>query len=156
MTLTIDPDGHWPEALDQLLRGLPEWFGIEASILGYVDAARTLPTTCAVLDGEVVGACVVRHHTPVASEIEVLAVRRDLHRTGVGRTLLAHVEAGLRSGGVKLLQVKTRGPSAASQEYERTRAFYEALGYLPLEERADIWGPENPCLFMVKPLASSP
>jgi ribosomal protein S18 acetylase RimI-like enzyme len=156
MTLTIRADGESPESVERLLRGLPEWFGIEASILEYVDASRTLPTTTVALDGEVVGACVVRHHTSVASEIEVLAVRRDLHRTGVGRRLLDHVEARLRADGVRLLQVKTRGPSAESQEYERTRAFYEALGYLPLEERTDIWGPKNPCLFMVKPLEPSP
>jgi len=38
-------------------------------------------------------------------------------------------------------------------EYARTRAFYRALGFLPLEERTDIWGPENPCLISVKALA---
>jgi hypothetical protein len=53
---------------------------------------------------------------------------------------------------VKLLQVKTFGPSGASIEYERTRAFYDAVGFLPLEERTDIWGPGNPCLILVRPL----
>jgi len=94
----------------------------------------------------------VRHHTPVASEIELLAVRRDLHRAGIGRRLVGRVESDLRSRGVRLLEVKTRGPSGESVEYERTRAFYDAIGFLPLEERTDIWGPHNPCLIMVKPL----
>jgi hypothetical protein len=35
----------------------------------------------------------------------------------------------------------------------RTRAFYVALGFVPLEERTDIWGPGTPCLIFVKPLA---
>jgi hypothetical protein len=53
---------------------------------------------------------------------------------------------------VKLLQVKTSGPSGSSVEYERTRAFYAAVDFLPFEERTDIWGPLNPCLILVKPV----
>jgi len=53
---------------------------------------------------------------------------------------------------VRLLQVKTFGPSGESQEYERTRAFYERMGFLALEERTDIWDADNPCLISVKPL----
>jgi ribosomal protein S18 acetylase RimI-like enzyme len=148
----VTSDGQWPDELGHLLRGLPEWFGIESSVSGYVDAARTLPSFAALLDGEVVGVCVVRHHHPLSSEIEVLAVRRDLHRFGIGRRLVDAVEEDLRVRGTKLLQVKTRGPSAPSAEYERTRAFYEAIGFIPLEERFDIWDADNPCLIMVKPL----
>ena len=48
--------------------------------------------------------------------------------------------------------MKTFGPSGDSEEYERTRAFYAALGFLPLEERTDIWDEDNPCLISVKPL----
>jgi len=144
--------GRWPEDLERLLADLPEWFGIDASVADYVESARTLPSLAAVHNGEVVGLCVVRHHNPFASEIEVLAVRRDLHRKAIGRRLLDRVERDLREHGALLLQVKTRGPSAPSSEYERTRAFYEAVGFIPLEERGDIWGAEDPCLIMVKPL----
>ena len=144
--------GHWPEALDQLLRDLPEWFGIEASIVRYVEDAWVLPNTAAFHDGEIVGVCVVQNHTEVAAEIEVLAVRRDLHRHGIGRQLVEAVEIELRRAGVRLLQVKTLGPSGNSAEYAWTRAFYESIGFLPLEERSDIWGPGNPCLICVKPL----
>lgn len=144
--------GHWPEAVGQLLRDLPEWFGIEASIAKYAEDARSLPNTAAFHNGEIVGVCVVRHHTHVAAEIEVLAVCRELHRHGVGRQLVEAVEAELQKAGLRLLQVKTLGPSADSEEYARTRAFYESVGFLPLEERTDIWGPDNPCLILVKPL----
>jgi hypothetical protein len=80
-------------------------------------------------------------------------VRRDLHRQAIGRRLLQCIEADLLADGVRLLEVKTFGPSGDSAEYERTRAFYRACGFLPLEERTDIWGPENPCLISVKPFA---
>jgi hypothetical protein len=32
-----------PEAVERLLRMLPDWFGIESSVLGYVASARTIP-----------------------------------------------------------------------------------------------------------------
>jgi ribosomal protein S18 acetylase RimI-like enzyme len=153
MDVTIEVGGHWPEALGELVRGLPEWFGIEQSISDYVEAARTLPNTAAMFDGRPVGICVVRRHTPVAAEIEVLAVERGLHRQGVGRQLVEHIESDLRADGVRLLQVKTFGPSGISEEYERTRAFYASIGFMALEERTDIWGPDNPCLISVKPLS---
>lgn len=131
----------FPDEIGRLLRDLPEWFGIEQSISDYVDSARTLPTTAALRGDELVGACVVRRHFPGAAEIEVLAVRRDLHRGGIGQRLVASVEQELVAAGVRLLQVKTFGPSGSSDEYARTRAFYEALGFVPLEERTDIGAP---------------
>jgi GNAT superfamily N-acetyltransferase len=151
----IVTDGHWPDAVAELLHGLPEWFGIASSVLAYVEAARVLPGAAAVADDEVVGVCLIRRHTDVAAEIELLAVRRDLHRSGIGRALLGRVEADLSAEGLRLLQVKTFGPSGESSEYERTREFYRACGFWPLEERTDIWGPENPCLISVKPLSRS-
>jgi len=152
MEVTVEVGRHWPDAVSALLRDLPEWFGIEASNRAYVAAAEILDNTAAILDGEIVGICLVRHHTATASEIELLAVRSDLHGRGVGRLLLARVESDLRTRGNTLLQVKTRGPSLPSPAYERTRAFYEAMHFVPLEERTDIWGPENPCLISVKTL----
>jgi GNAT superfamily N-acetyltransferase len=92
----------------------------------------------------------VRHHTPVSSEIELIAVDRALHRRGVGRMLVATVERELVGLGVRVLQVKTFGPSGNSSEYELTRQFYEGIGFLPMEENLDIWGADTPCLILVK------
>jgi GNAT superfamily N-acetyltransferase len=152
MDVTILSGGQWPNEVERLLRELPEWFGIEQSVRDYVDSARSRPSTVALCGDEVVGVCLVLRHTPVAAEIELLAVQRSLHRRGIGRMLVRAVETELLPAGVELLQVKTLGPSAASEEYERTRTFYESLGFIALEERTDIWGPENPCLILVKPL----
>ncbi len=36
---------------------------------------------------------------------------------------------------------------------KKTREFYKAVGFYPLEEFTEIWGgKENPCLLMVKAL----
>jgi hypothetical protein len=68
----------------------------------------------------------------------------------VGRLLVGEVERELVTLGVRVLQVKTFGPSGNSAEYELTRRFYEAIGFLPMEENHDIWGADTPCLIMVK------
>lgn len=81
-----------------------------------------------------------------------MAVDRGRHRTGIGRRLVVRAGAKLRREGVALLQVKTRGPSAPDPDYEKTRAFYDALGFLPLEETTAFWGEADPCLVVVKPL----
>jgi hypothetical protein len=54
---------------------------------------------------------------------------------------------------VTLVQVKTLGPSRPDANYARTRLFYEASGFQPLEELHGLWG-VNPCLIMIKVLGS--
>jgi GNAT superfamily N-acetyltransferase len=152
VNVVVSSEGHWPDDVERILRALPEWFGLEEALVGYVRDADRLPTVVARAGDEIVGVCLIRRHTPVAAEIELLAVPPELHRHGIGRRLIERVVDDLRGDGVELLQVKTFGPSGESEEYERTRAFYAALGFMPLEERTDIWGPENPCLISVKPL----
>lgn len=103
-------------------------------------------------DGIPVGTMLAVRHFPTAAEIHLMAVAREHHRRGVGRTLVAALERDLIADGVTLLQVKTLGPARSDAAYDRTRAFYTALGFQPLEEIHDLW-PGNPCLIMVKPLA---
>lgn len=71
-------------------------------------------------------------------------------RKGLGRELVRAAEAILARQGVEYLQVKTLSPSMEDAHYAETRAFYEAMGFRPLEEIRQIWGDENPCLIMVK------
>jgi ribosomal protein S18 acetylase RimI-like enzyme len=134
------------------LRSLPEWFGIEGSNLQYVADLSTLPTLVAETDGAVTGFLMLKHHNPSSSEIHCLAVDRSRHRRGVGRALVSAAERRVRSRGAPLFHVKTRGPSEPDEGYEKTRRFYIAMGFLPLEETTVLWGPENPALIMVRPL----
>jgi hypothetical protein len=55
--------------------------------------------------------------------------------------------------GSRLLQVKTLGSAHPGLSYARTQSFYEALGFIAIEETTAIWGEANPCLIMVKTLA---
>ena len=140
---------------ERILRGLPDWFGIEESNRQYIADLATMPTLVAADAGGVLGFLTSRGHNPAAAEIHVIAVRRDTHRRGVGRALLAALEEQLTADGVRLLHVKTLGPSHPDPSYARTRSFYAAMGFLPLEETTAFWGEDQPCLVMVKVLASS-
>jgi GNAT superfamily N-acetyltransferase len=137
--------------VERILRALPDWFGIESALVNYVEDARSHPVIGARVDQRVVGILVQHETSDVASEVHLLAVEPGLHRRGVGRALMAAAEARLTGTAVRLFHVKTLGPSDPDEHYARTRAFYESLGFLPLEELADLW-PGNPCLILVKPL----
>ena len=150
MTLHLR-SGRDPAAVERLLRGLPEWFGIESSIVEYVEAAGRLPTLLAYDGDEAVGALVLERHFPTAAEIHLMAVERSRHRRGIGRALVAAAEAAMVGDGVTLMSVKTLGPSHPDPGYALTRHFYAAMGYSPVEELLDLW-PGNPCLIMVKPV----
>jgi ribosomal protein S18 acetylase RimI-like enzyme len=169
-----------PAEVERLLRSLPEWFGIESAIGGYVGSARHLPTYLAWPDGPAAalgsphggsraapepppavcgavpvsrpaGVVLVARHFPQSAEIYLMAVDRAWHRCGAGRALLAAAERDLAADGVGFLQVKTLGPAYDDEAYASTRAFYSAMGFCPLEELPDFW-PDNPCLIMVKVL----
>ena len=154
----VNPDSYQirklaPEdipACEHILRSLPSWFGIQKANEAYVRSLSSLPGYIAIENNEIVGFIAVKNHTLVASEIHIIAVEPSKHRQGIGRALVNRVEQDLRGGGVMLLQVKTLGPSHPDEGYRLTRLFYEDLEFLPLEETMKVWGPDQPCLIMVK------
>jgi GNAT superfamily N-acetyltransferase len=152
-----------PETVRRLLGLLPAWFGIESSNAHYVEVAAELPTYLAWPEpgpadrwpdggGEPAGVLLAARHFPGAAEIYLMAVDPALHRRGVGRALVEALERDLAADQVRLLQVKTLGPSQPDPGYASTRLFYEGMAFAPLEELPDLW-PGNPCLIMVKVLA---
>jgi GNAT superfamily N-acetyltransferase len=149
-------DDPVPDDVARILGTLPEWFGLPDATVEYLKAARVMETWTVRLgipaqQGLVVGILLVDRHFPHAAEVHLMAVERRYRGQGVGRALLAALEHDSRRRGVRLLEFKTLGPSHPDVGYARTRAFYEAAGFLPLEE-TELWGADNPCLFMVRPL----
>ena len=140
---------------EPVLRSLPEWFGIEEATAQYVKDTDAFPTLLASIDDEVVGFLTLKQHNEYAAEIHVMGVRPEMHRNGVGRALVKQAEEMLRERGVEYLQVKTLSSSHPDKRYARTRAFYRAMGFRPLEEFEDFWGKESPCLQMIKSLVGN-
>jgi GNAT superfamily N-acetyltransferase len=135
-----------------ILRALPEWFGIETAILHYATEIDILPTFLAIEASHTIGFLSIKQHTPYSAEVYVMAVLPDAHHKGVGRSLMGHAHEWLKSQNIQYLQVKTLGPSDPDESYAKTRLFYEAVGFIPLEEFKQIWDEDNPCLIMVKKL----
>ena len=133
---------------DSILRSLPGWFGIESAIVEYTESVAALPTF-AVGDEAFLS---LKLHFPTAAEVYVMGVRPHRHRQGLGTELIHAAEDSLSATGVEYLQVKTLSASRASEHYARTRRFYDAVGFRPLEEIPDLWDESNPCLILVKHL----
>lgn len=139
-------------ACEGVLRALPEWFGIEEANLQYLKDIAGLPTFLAQLTGCIAGFLTLKQLTAYAAEIHVMGVLPVYHRLGIGRHLVEAAEIHLKSQGIEYLQVKTLSPAHPDAGYAKTRAFYQALGFRPLEEFPTLWGEANPCLQMVKHL----
>lgn len=140
---------------EEILRSLPAWFGIEKAIQHYAEAIVAMETYVARGDGGIGGFITLQRHFPEAAEIHVMAVREAYHRRGLGRSLVRHAEERLAADGVIFFQVKTLAPSHPDPNYAKTRRFYEAVGFTPLEANEAIWGPQNPCLMLIKSLSGT-
>ncbi len=141
------------ETCRRVLATLPTWFGIPESVEDYVAKADTNPTLITTIHGEDVGILTLVTHTPYAAEIYVMGVVPERHREGIGRQMVEFAETWLRGRDIEFLQVKTLSPRHPDPGYVKTRAFYMACGFRPLEEFPDLWQPENPALQMVKAIA---
>jgi GNAT superfamily N-acetyltransferase len=153
MTITAHEARPDPATARRLLVALPDWFGIPESVEEYVAAAGRMRTVLAHADGRAnpIGLLLLDTHFPTSVEVHLMAVDPEWHRREAGRALLVEAERLVRADDARLLSVKTLGPARPDAGYARTREFYLAMGFEPLEELLDLW-PGNPCLVMVKPL----
>ena len=128
------------EACDAVVRTLPYHFGHEGGQAECARAVRTQDGFVAVEEGEVVGFLTLLRHDPRSAEVTWMAVRADRRRRGIGRRLIELAVDDLARDGVKLLSLLTVAESEPeereSDNYADTRAFYDALGFVPLRELA--------------------
>lgn len=154
MALRIDsPQLNKGSVCESILRALPQWFGIEEATRHYIESIETLPTFIAYEDEQAVGFVSIKQHYPHSAEVYVMGVLPQFHRQGVGRALIAASEVWLRQESVKFLQVKTLSASHPDEGYKKTRAFYQGVGFTPLEEFPALWGEYSPCLMLIKHLS---
>jgi GNAT superfamily N-acetyltransferase len=140
-----------PDAVRRILESLPDWFGDPEAIDNYVTAAGDLQfvSRVAVDGGDVVGVSLTRRHFRESAELHLIAADPAAQGRGTGRALLDQASADLRGDGCKMLSVHTVGPSFDNEPYARTRAFYSAMGFSPLEEHNNLdW--HGPTLIMVR------
>ncbi len=140
------------EICEFILRSLPGWFGIEKAIIDYGEGVKDKLFLTVYVKSIPVGFIAMKEHNEHTSEIYVMGIVKELHGRGIGKRLLCNVERRMLEQGKKFMSVKTLSDSHPDGNYDRTRKFYRSVGFYPLEELKGLWGEENPCLIMVKPL----
>ncbi|WP_027339807.1 GNAT family N-acetyltransferase [Halonatronum saccharophilum] len=137
---------------EDILRSLPEWFGVEDAIKDYIEGVKDKCFFLAKVEEKVVGFLAIKDHNDHTSELYVMGILEGYHRKGIGKELIIITEERLKGLGRKFFTVKTLGEGRESEHYDRTRKFYSGIGFYPLEEFKELWDEDNPCLFMVKSL----
>ena len=135
---------------DSILRALPNWFGIEESIVDYAAGVMDKPFYCAFHENKPVGFVSLLVHNAYTAEIYVMGILEQCHRQGVGRELVEICENYCLEHGIEFLTVKTLAESHPDPYYKKTRLFYEAMSFKPLEVFPLLWDASNPCLFLAK------
>ena len=136
--------------VSEVLKDLPEWFGIPESTQAYIEGAADLQVWGAYDGNQPEGFISLSYSSEDCAEIDCLAVKKCYHRAGIGSQLLGVLEKSARQK-ASYLQVKTVAPGHYSS-YDRTNAFYQAQGFKKLEIFPELWDKNNPCLIWVKKL----
>ncbi|MGG7510022.1 GNAT family N-acetyltransferase [Plantibacter sp. YIM 135249] len=118
-------------AVERILRSLPAWFGIEESLLEYVESARTQESYLVLAGDVVVGVGLVVRRFPESAEIELLAVHADHRGRGAGRVLIEAIVEAVTRDGIQLLSVHTVGPSYRTRPTRRPEPSTAGSGSCP-------------------------
>lgn len=137
------------EIAETVLRDLPEWFGLPESTKEYIEKSRELPFWAAEENGKTEGFIVLKETSPYTAEIYVMGVKKQYHRTGVGRALFEAFHFYAKKQGYLYLQVKTV-QEGHYEEYDRTGAFYKSMGFKELECFPALWDEWNPCQIFIR------
>lgn len=136
---------------EKVLRDLPEWFGIEESIVEYIKAVKNQVFIAYYVE-DYVGFVSLEETSAISMDMHVLGVLKDYHGRGFGKLLLQEAENYAISRHKAYMTVKTLSSQHPDLNYKKTREFYEKMAYKALEEFPTLWGEANPCLYMIKNL----
>lgn len=132
-----------------ILLSLPHWFGIPESTKAYIRECRHMTFWAAFIEEKPAGFLAVKAHNSYSAELYVMGVLEQFHRQGVGTSLFSRCLEWARQRGYEYLQVKTLDESHPDPFYAKTRKYYQAMGFRPLECFSTVWGESCPCLVMV-------
>jgi len=135
---------------EEILRSLPQWFGIEEAIREYTEKVKELPFVTAILYGKVIGFCAVSVNYGINADLYVLAIFEEFHGRGIGTRMIEFVTAYCQQNAIPYMTVKTLSERHPDRNYQKTRQFYEKCGFRAFEEFPTLWGEGNPCLYMLK------
>ena len=135
----------------EVLKDLPEWFGIPESTQAYIEGATTLQVWAAYQESDLTGFVSLSYSSEDCAEIDCLGVKKGHQGREIGSQLLANLESEAGKQ-VDYLQVKTVA-EGSNKDYDRTNVFYRSLGFKKLEIFPQLWGPQNPCQILIKKMS---
>lgn len=136
----------------QILRQLPDWFGIEAALTEYILGVSDKIFFAAFDGKQCLGFFSGEIHYQHTGELYVLGILPEHQGNGVGTALYQVLEQRFISEKCDTVLVKTLSERHLSSAYAQTRTFYKKQGFVPLIELPELWGAQNPCLLMEKSL----
>ena len=139
----------------KIMHSLPAWFSPPEDIEKKAITHREYPFFAAYDENKPIGFLALKIHNEYTADIFNLGILEQYHKQGIGHRLLHAAEQYCVDNDYLYLTVKTLDASAEYEPYERTRAFYKNMGFIPLETFKTLWDEENPCLFFVKRLVSN-
>ncbi len=124
-------------ALRDLVGRLDDWF--EPAAWDTIKTTLAPDTTLLAVDGaqRVIGFVVVRIERDAVGRIAWAGVDASAQRRGVGRAMFDYIIGEARAAGLTELRVETMSDTVDYAPFERTRAFYQALGFTPAVELGD-------------------
>lgn len=134
-----------------ILESLPDWFGIPEAREEYIRDSYGRPFFCAYINGEAAGFLYLKETGKHTVELAVMGVRKEYHRTGIGRTLFDAAKNEAKRRGYSFIQVKTV-KMGTYDIYDDTNRFYLSLGFRELEVFPTLWDECNPCQIYIMAL----
>ena len=132
----------------EVLKDLPEWFGIPESTQAYIEGAKDLKVWTAFQESNLLGFVSLSYSSEDCAEIDCLGVKKSFQGQGIGRELITTIEREAVKQ-VDYLQVKTVA-EGLNKDYDRTNVFYRSLGFKKLEIFPQLWDLKNPCQILIK------
>ncbi|NBK99077.1 MAG: N-acetyltransferase [Erysipelotrichia bacterium] len=136
----------------EILDALPDYFALDEAKQIYIEGCANLAFWAYYDEDRVKGFIAIKKHFKESGEVYVMGVLPQYHRQKIGRSLLKESIRWCRNEGMLYLQVKTLSADREDESYAKTRAFYQAMQFSPLEVFPTLWDISNPCLLMIKKL----
>lgn len=133
---------------ENILNDLPEWFGLPDSTREYIKDSKDMPFFAYCKDNRYVGFAALKETSPYTAEIYVIGILKEYHKQGIGEKLFKAFTDYARKKNYEYIQVKTVD-GEHYEAYDKTRMFYEHLGFRKLEVFPTLWDEWNPCLVMI-------
>ena len=151
MILEITDSAEKQAIARKVLEALTEWFEVEESREGYIADCASWTFLTAKDGAKPMGFLCLKKTGNATVELAVMGVKKECHRSGIGRQLMEAAKQAAKQEGYSFLQVKTV-KMGIYEDYDRTNLFYIACGFREFEVFPLYWDEANPCQIYVMSL----